>query len=81
VTRLADRLEEAGFVTRRPNPADRRGVLLSATAAGRKLITRREQASNTWLAERLDALPRRDRLAIQRAVPALWALAGEKEGD
>jgi len=81
VTRLADRLEEAGFVTRRPNPADRRGVLLSATAAGRKLITRREQASNTWLAERLDALPRRDRLAVQRAVPALWALAGEKEGD
>jgi DNA-binding MarR family transcriptional regulator len=81
VTRLADRLEEAGFITRRPNPADRRGVLLSATTAGKKLMTRREEASNTWLAARLDALPRRDRLALERAVPVLWSLAGEKESD
>jgi DNA-binding MarR family transcriptional regulator len=81
VTRLADKLEEAGLVARRPNPDDRRGVLLSATAAGRKLITRREEASNAWLAQRLTSLPRRDRQAIERAIPALLALAGEKEGD
>jgi DNA-binding MarR family transcriptional regulator len=81
VTRLADKLEEAGLITRRPNPADRRGVLLAATAAGRKLIARREQASNTWLAERLAALPMSDRLALERAVPVLWSLAGEKDPE
>ena len=79
MTRLADKLEEAGLLTRRPNPADRRGVLLAATTAGKKLMERREQASNTWLAERLKTLPASDRLALERAVPALWALAGEKE--
>jgi len=81
VTRLADKLEEAGLITRRPNPADRRGVLLTATATGRKLMARREEASNTWLAERLEALPRGDRLVLERAVPVLWALAGEKETE
>ncbi len=81
VTRLADKLEEAGLITRRPNPADRRGVLLAATTAGTRLMARREQASNTWLAERLEALPASDRLALEKAVPALWALAGEKEKE
>jgi DNA-binding MarR family transcriptional regulator len=81
MTRLADKLEEAGMVTRGPNPADRRGVLLVATAAGRELIGRRHEASNAWLAERLEALPAADRLALERAVPALWALAGEKERE
>jgi DNA-binding MarR family transcriptional regulator len=81
MTRLADRLEEAGLITRRPNPADRRGVLLVATTAGKKMMARREQASNTWLAERLEALPPSDRLALERAVPALWALAGEKDWE
>jgi DNA-binding MarR family transcriptional regulator len=79
MTRLADKLEEAGLITRRPNPADRRGVLLAATTSGEKLMERREQASNTWLAERLEALPSSERRALERAVPALWALAGERE--
>ena len=35
-TRLLDRLEKAGLVERLPNPADRRGVLVRATPAGRK---------------------------------------------
>ena len=58
-----------------------RGVLLAATTAGTRLMARREQASNTWLAERLEALPASDRLALEKAVPALWALAGEKEKE
>lgn len=35
-TRLIDRLEKAGLVERLPNPADRRGVLVRATAEGRR---------------------------------------------
>jgi DNA-binding MarR family transcriptional regulator len=34
-TRLLDRLQKAGLVERLPNPADRRGVLVRATPAGR----------------------------------------------
>lgn len=36
MTLALDRLERAGLVARRPNPADRRGVLVRLTAAGRR---------------------------------------------
>jgi DNA-binding MarR family transcriptional regulator len=39
VTNAATRLEAAGLVTRRPDPADGRGVLVEITAAGRALAT------------------------------------------
>ena len=35
-TRLIDRLERSGLAERLPNPNDRRGVLVRATAAGRR---------------------------------------------
>ena len=57
---------------------DRRGVLLAATDAGRGLIARREQASNAWLAERLQALPKADRLCLERAARVLESLAAER---
>jgi DNA-binding MarR family transcriptional regulator len=46
-TRLVDRLERAGLAERLPNPADRRGVLVRATAEGRRrfaAVTPRLQA-------------------------------------
>jgi DNA-binding MarR family transcriptional regulator len=39
LTRLVDRLERAGLAERLPNPADRRSVLVRATAAGQHLFT------------------------------------------
>jgi DNA-binding MarR family transcriptional regulator len=39
-TRLVDRLVQAGLVERMPNPTDRRGVLVRATPAGRKVFDR-----------------------------------------
>jgi DNA-binding MarR family transcriptional regulator len=39
-TRLVDRLVKAELVERRPNPTDRRGVLVRATPAGRKVFER-----------------------------------------
>jgi DNA-binding MarR family transcriptional regulator len=38
-TRLVDRLERAGVAERRPNPADRRSVLVRATPAGHRVFT------------------------------------------
>jgi DNA-binding MarR family transcriptional regulator len=40
LTRLVRRLEEAGLVERQPSAADRRVVLVRATAAGRELVER-----------------------------------------
>jgi DNA-binding MarR family transcriptional regulator len=37
-TKRLDRLEQAGLITRGPDPEDRRGTLITLTAAGRTLI-------------------------------------------
>ena len=38
MTNRLDRMEEAGLVRRRPDPADRRGVLVELTPRGRRVI-------------------------------------------
>ena len=81
VTRLADKLEEAGLVTRRANPADRRGILVVATAAGTDLLARRAEVGTAWLAERLDALSESDRACLERVVALLEALATARPCD
>jgi DNA-binding MarR family transcriptional regulator len=40
MTKRLDRLEKAGFVERRPDPADRRGRLVALTARGRDVVNR-----------------------------------------
>jgi DNA-binding MarR family transcriptional regulator len=40
MTRLVDGLERDGYVRRRADPADARGVLVEATATGRRVLTR-----------------------------------------
>lgn len=47
VTRMVQRLEQAGFVSRRPSPTDRRAVLVTATRAGQAL---RGQVQAAWSA-------------------------------
>lgn len=81
VTRLADKLEEAGLVARRANPADRRGVHLVATVQGERLFARRSEAGNAWLAGHLSALSEDDRLALERAVEVLESLAAQNPED
>jgi DNA-binding MarR family transcriptional regulator len=46
-TKRLDRLEAAGHITREPDPADRRGVLITLTDGGRELI---DQAAGRHLA-------------------------------
>ncbi|MFD0277929.1 MarR family winged helix-turn-helix transcriptional regulator [Kitasatospora sp. NPDC127111] len=45
VTRMVQRLEQAGFVRRRRSESDRRAVVVEATAAARAL---RDQVAQTW---------------------------------
>ena len=81
VTRLADKLEEAGLVTRRANPADRRGVLVVATAAGTGLLARRAELGTAWLAGRLAAVSEADRACLERAIALLEALAAGQPAE
>ena len=37
-TKRLDRLERAGLITRRPDPGDRRGILIALTDEGRRMI-------------------------------------------
>lgn len=40
MTKRLDRLENAGYLTRQPDPSDRRGVLITLTPTGRSVIDR-----------------------------------------
>jgi DNA-binding MarR family transcriptional regulator len=43
-TKRLDRLERAGLITRGPDPADRRAILITLTDQGRRLIDRASEA-------------------------------------
>jgi DNA-binding MarR family transcriptional regulator len=47
VTKMLQRLEQSGFVTRKPSPNDRRAVVVSATRAGQALC---DQVRQAWRA-------------------------------
>lgn len=64
VTALVDRLEGQGYITRRPDPHDRRGVLVEATA----LAAARLQTAYAPLAEAVGKLA--GRYGPERAVGA-----------
>jgi DNA-binding MarR family transcriptional regulator len=69
-------LERLGLVERRPDPADRRQVLLSLSAGGRAAIEAERRGREGWLAEAIDArLDARERATLERAVEILGRLA------
>lgn len=73
MTNRLDRLEDAGFVVRRPDPSDRRGVLVALTDAGRERVDEAVVAHLANEVRILDALGPRDRAALDRAVRTLVA--------
>jgi DNA-binding MarR family transcriptional regulator len=54
VTNAATRLEDAGLVNRRPDPADGRGVLVEITHAGRALASKATALLNEQVFSRPD---------------------------
>jgi DNA-binding MarR family transcriptional regulator len=71
VTRVACRLEEAGLVTRAPDPADGRSALITVTPEGRALLDATRTAKDAFLSERLEALSPEDRATLGRAAALL----------
>jgi DNA-binding MarR family transcriptional regulator len=68
---LVTGLEQAGLAERRPDPADRRVVLVAATAAGTQYLRARRRAGAGTFADLIDKLPADQVAALAAAVPAL----------
>lgn len=75
MTRLVAALEQAGLVTRDPNPDDRRQILLRATPEGRRLLEEGRARWTASLTRRLAALPAADLAALAHAADLLERLA------
>ena len=74
MTRVVNRLTEAGLVERTSDPTDRRAALLVVTGAGRALLRRARTRKDIWLTERLAELPPEHLRRLADAADALDAL-------
>ncbi|HWG23553.1 MarR family winged helix-turn-helix transcriptional regulator [Actinospica sp.] len=74
MTVLVGSLEQAGLVSRRPDPSDGRAVLVSLTAQGEQFLATRRRAAAERLSELVGKLPVADAEALAAAVPALLRL-------
>lgn len=71
ITQLIDRLEKDGLVRRRPDPADRRGVLAALTAAGKRAHARGVDVLEREQAAIAGALGQGDAASLRAALEAL----------
>ena len=60
ITRQVQALEQAGWVERRPDPADRRAVLLDMTDEGRDVLITTRRRRRDWLRVVLNEWPSTD---------------------
>ena len=66
MTRLVDGLERDGLVRRRADPTDARGVLVEATATGKRVLTKGRRQRVRTLAEGLAGLTSEDLADVRR---------------
>jgi DNA-binding MarR family transcriptional regulator len=77
LSRTVGALADAGLLDRISDPVDRRAALVSATARGRRLADKLRRERTAALNQALAPLTETDRQALERALPALEALADE----
>ena len=77
MTRIAARLEEAGWVERKPDAGDRRVARVAITEAGENLLAETRSRRDQFLAERLSGLSPDELAVLEAAVPLLARLAEE----
>jgi DNA-binding MarR family transcriptional regulator len=75
VTQLITRLEREGLVERRPDPDDRRAVLVRITDTGAQIVQGRRQERVRRFSELAEHLTPEERHAIAAALPALAHMA------
>jgi DNA-binding MarR family transcriptional regulator len=77
ITRMVGAMEEAGLVTRRPDPSDARGSLVSLAPGGSAALDALRRERNNVLSRTLSRLPDDQRTALVAALPALEALLAD----
>lgn len=77
LTRIVTGLEELGYVTRQPDPDDRRATLVSATPAAEEIVVGLGSARVTQLHARIETLSPADLQTLMAAIPVIEAMAGE----
>lgn len=85
MTRLLDRLEKKGLLTRRTNPSDRRAALVTLTDKGRALVTEAREVLVAFAARMNQGLTPIDegavRVALQTISANLRVLAKTPQGQ
>ncbi len=71
MNRTLNALEQAGLITREPDPADARKVVVSITPTGRELIIETRRLRTAWFSRRLAELTPEERAAFESLVPVL----------
>jgi DNA-binding MarR family transcriptional regulator len=77
MTRMVGAMEEAGLVSRGPDPSDARGSLVSLAPGGAAALRALRRERNNILIQKLAGLTLEQRAALEAALPALEALLDE----
>src|SRR3954469_8354482 len=75
MTKILANLESHGYVTRTPDPVDRRQVVVSASDAGLTLLADDRRRKDKWVSQRLATLEPSERAALAAALPVLEKLS------
>lgn len=81
ITSRLDRLERRGYVRRKPDPRDRRGVLVELTAAGRRVLEQAVGANGTREKVLLATLTRQEQKALAGLLRKLLSGLEPAAGD
>ena len=79
LSRMIAGLEDAGYVSRRPDPGDRRAVRVSLTDDGSRVVAEAVEACADVFRRRMAGMSDDARRALEAALPALRRLAGDSE--
>ena len=81
-SKLVDRIEQAGWCDRTPNPDDARSSLLHLTRAGRRLLARAQRSFEDELETSLGAaLPPERLVSLATAVRAARQTLADRQGS
>lgn len=81
VSNVVAQMASSGLLERRPSETDRRAVVLSLTAEGHSRLVHWQEANEKRIRRALAGLGAEDRETIDRALPALRALASRMEAE
>src|SRR6267378_6276158 len=76
LSRIVQKFDEDGLITRKPLPSDRRQYRLSLTAKGRQAFAKVDRSSHDDVADMLATLPRGDSRRLIEAMAVIERLLG-----